>query len=362
MNSIKDIKIYKATSELDNPISDSTHDIPAVHIYVVELITNAGITGQGYLLSFHYSPGAIEGALHDMRDFVLSRSYKVHETVRLKEEYELESEYFGHDGILKWAQATLNVAMWDAWGKTLDQPVWKLLGGSYKAIPIYGSGGWISYTDEELLAEVIGYKERGFTAVKIKVGSKQGVDHDLHRLKLCRDNLGNDVSIMMDANQGMSVASALELSERAKEIGIIWFEEPVVHNDYKGYELLRNKCGISLAMGEREYNTEALKQLIERNALDMWQPDLIRIGGVDAWRDSASLAIENNLEVLPHYYKDYDVALLCTIKKAYGAESFDWIDNIIDNPLVIENGYAYPRKGSGWGFSFKKEFLSEVKK
>ncbi len=360
MNIITDLKIYKSTVALKKPIADSTHDIPAVGIYVLEVMTSGGVSGQGYLLSFHYAPGAITGALFDLKRFVLAGNYQVHETVRLKEDFELESEYFGHDGIQKWAYATINVAMWDAWGKTVGQPVWKLLGGSYRAIPIYGSGGWLSYSDEELLDEVMGYKARGFKAVKIKVGSKEGIEHDLHRLKLCRENLGTEVSIMMDANQGMSVAAALELSERAKAIGIVWFEEPVVHNDYKGYELLRNKGGISLAMGEREYNTEALKNLIDRNALDMWQPDLIRIGGVDAWRDSAALALENNLEVLPHYYKDYDVPLLCTIKRAYGAESFDWIDTIIDNPLKIENGVAYPREGAGWGFSFKKEYLQEV--
>ena len=359
MNIIKDMRIYSATSSISKPISDSTHDISDISFLVVEIETTSGIKGQGYLLSFHYSPKAIRGALFDLRRFVLNGNYEVHETVKLKEDYELETEYFGHDGIQKWAYATLNVAMWDAWGNTLNQPVWKILGGSYKPIPVYGSGGWLSYSDDELLEEVLDYKSRGFKAVKIKVGSKKGIHHDLHRLKKCRDALGNEVKIMMDANQGMSVSDALELAELAKEIGIQWFEEPVVHNDFKGYELLRHKCGIALAMGEREYNTEALKNLIDRNALDMWQPDLIRIGGVDAWRDSAALALENNLAVLPHYYKDYDVPLLCTLKEAYGAESFDWIDGIIDNKMRIENGYAYPREGSGWGFSFKKEFLKE---
>lgn len=361
VNQIKDFRIYSATSPISKPIADSTHTISDISFLVVEIETVAGIKGQGYLLSFHYSPRAIRGALFDLRRFVLSHQYQVHETVKLKEDYEIETEYFGHDGVQKWAYATLNAAMWDAWGKTLNQPIWKLLGGSYKAIPIYGSGGWLSYSDEELLEEVLDYKKRGFKAVKIKVGSKKGVDHDLHRLKKCREALGDDVKIMMDANQGMSVADALALSIQAQSIGIQWFEEPVVHTDYKGYALLRSKTGIALAMGEREYNTEALKALIEKNALDMWQPDLIRIGGVDAWRDSAVLAIENNLAILPHYYKDYDVPLLCTIKHAYGAESFDWIDGIIDNPMVIENGYAYPRKGAGWGFSFKKEFLKEEK-
>ncbi len=358
---IKDIKIYSAVSTLTKPIADSTHTISKIAFYVLEVQLESGVTGQGYLLSFHYSPGAIEGALKDLRAFVLGKEYHTYETVRVKSDYDKEAEYFGHDGVQKWAIATLNVAMWDAWGKTVGQPVYKMLGSGRKKIPVYGSGGWLSYTDEELLEEVLDYKRRGFTAVKIKVGSQDGIAHDLHRLAKCREALGDSVKIMMDANQGMDVPTALALAEKARSIGIQWFEEPVVHNDFAGYELLRNKCGIALAMGEREYTCEALKELIARNALDMWQPDLIRIGGVEEWRNSVALAAAHNIPALPHYYKDYDVPLLCTVPKVYGAESFDWIDGIIDNTMRIENGYAYPREGAGWGFTFKEEFLKEVK-
>ena len=93
----------------------------------------------------------------------------------------------------------------------------------------------------------------------------------------------------------------------------------------------------------------------------MWQPDLVRMGGVETWRDSIALANAYDIPALPHYYKDYDVPLLCTVPKVYGAESFDWINAIIDNTMRIENGYAYPRETPGWGFSFKEEYLTPVK-
>ncbi|WHH61628.1 mandelate racemase/muconate lactonizing enzyme family protein [Petroclostridium sp. X23] len=358
---IKDVRLYRAVSTLSKPIADATHSISKIAFDVVEVELESGIIGQGYLLSFHYSPNAIEGALKDIRKFILENGYKVYETVKMKQDYDKEAEYFGNNGLQKWAIATVNVAMWDAWGKTLDMPIWKILGSSMQKIPVYGSGGWLSYSDEELLEEVLDYKSRGFAAVKIKVGSKNGVEHDVHRLKKCREALGDSVKIMMDANQGMDVPTALELSDKAMAIGIQWFEEPIKNTDYAGYQLLRSKCGIALAMGEREYDCEALKALISRNALDMWQPDLIRIGGVEEWRNSAALSISYGIPVLPHYYKDYDVPLLCTIPKVYGAESFDWIDEIIDNTMRIENGCAYPREGAGWGFSFKKEYLEEIK-
>jgi len=277
----------------------------------------------------------------------------------MAKEMEMENEYFGIVGLQRWVQATINVAMWDCWCKTLGQPIWKVLGGSLKKIPVYGSGGWLSYSDEELLEEVIGYKMRGFTAVKIKVGSP--IERDLERLKKVRQVVGRDVGIMMDANQGMDVPSAIKLAEKAAALDIRWFEEPVANTDFAGYQAIRNKTGIALAMGEREYDYTALRELINRNALDLWQPDLIRIGGVEQWRDSAALATANGIPVLPHYYKDYDVPLLTTIAKPFGAESFDWIDGIIDEPMKVDNGYILPRKGSGWGFNFLPEYLVEIK-
>lgn len=354
--SIKEVNLYRALSPLSKPIADSTHTIDKIAFYVAEVITEGGVKGQGYVLAFNYSPNAMAGALQDVKDFVLERGYAVNETVKFNRDWRMQSEYFGATGINQCAGAAINIAMWDGWCKTLDKPIWQVLGSNGRKIPVYGSGGWISYSIEELLAEVLDYKSRGFTAVKIKVGSGS-VEKDLERLTKCREALGSSVRIMMDANQGMDVNSALTLASKAVNLGITWFEEPVVNTDYQGYELLRSKCGIALAMGEREYSTEALKHLIARNALDLWQPDLVRLGGVEGWRDSAALAQGHGLPVLPHYYKDYDVPLLCTIERPFGAESFDWIDGIIDNQMKIENGYAYPRQGAGFGFVFKESAL-----
>lgn len=358
MTTIKNISLYRAVSPLSKPIADATHQIPEISFLITEVELSNGITGQGYLLSFHYSPQGIVGAMKDIKDFACG--YQVYQTGQLTREYERETEYFGNNGLQKWALATLNVAMWDAWAKTLQQPIWKLFGQTVQRVPVYGSGGWLSYSDEELLEEVVGYKKRGFSAVKVKVGSAE-IERDIERLRKVREAVGPQLKIMIDANQGMSLPNAIALSTSAAEIGIHWFEEPVGHTNYPAYQLLRQKTGIALAMGEREYNTEPLKELIARNALDLWQPDLIRIGGVEAWRESAMLAHAYNIPVLPHYYKDYDVPLLCTLPNPYGAESFDWIDPIIDNQMRIENGFAYPREFPGWGFSFLKEYLTEIK-
>lgn len=355
---IKDIRFFEATSAVSKPIADATHEIPEIKFVITEIELASGIIGQGYMLCFHYSANAIAGALKDLKDF-MSAGYQVHETVRIAKDYASESEYFGQTGLLKWAISSVNIAMWDAWGKVNNQPVWKLLGGSQKAIPVYGSGGWLSYNDDELVEEVKDYRSRGFRAVKIKVGSSD-VRMDIQRLRKVREAVGTDVKIMMDANQGLDVATAVKLAAEAETIDIHWFEEPVAQTDYLGYQTLCSKTNIPIAMGERQYDCDALRALISRNALDIWQPDLVRIGGVEAWRDSAALAKAYGIPVAPHYYKDYDVPLLCTITNEIGAEYFDWIDELIDNPMQIHGGLARPREGAGWGFSFRYDKMKDL--
>ncbi len=356
-NQIVSLRLFSAESEFSQPIADATHHIPGIRFLIAEIQLANGITGQGYLLSFHFFPKGMVGAIQDMETFI--QDFRADQIKAMQQAFALESEYYGHEGLLKWVQAILNLAMWDAWGKVQEQPVWKLLGGTYKSVPVYGSGGWLSYSDKQLLDEVSRYRDQGFKAVKIKVGAKED-GRDIHRLRLVREILGPEVKIMMDANQGMSVEAALALAEAAAPLGIEWFEEPIDHLDYEGYAKLRREAGMLIAMGEREYSTAPLEALIRREAIHLWQPDLLRLGGVEAWCESAALAHRHKIPVLPHYYKDYDVPLLCTIPNGMGAESFDWIDGLIDNRMEISQGMALPRRTPGWGFSFLHDKMSEV--
>jgi len=357
MHSIKNYAVFTAKAKLDKPIADATHTLTEISFIILRITLKNGTIGESYLLGFQYNPQAIIGALKDAGELILGE--QVFDTVKVFDKLNHANEYFGMEGLNRWAQGAYNIAMWDAWGKELDKPVWKILGAAKRQIPIYGSGGWISYSVAELIDEVTNYKKRGFKAVKIKVG-KPSWKEDLERLKLVREAVGNEIEIMMDANQGMNVANAIQLAQAARSLHINWFEEPIVHNDYQGYQLLRNQAGISIAMGEREYSLDPLRELLQRNAIDIWQPDILRLGGVEMWRNSAALAGSFNIRVLPHYYKDYDIPLLCTISNGAGAESFDWIDSLIDNPLKIDNGLAQPHDLPGWGFKFRDKYLRQV--
>lgn len=357
MLTIKRISYFKAVSNLSRPIADSTHQIPEIAFLVARIELESGTTGDGYLLAFHYSPEAILGALKDIAPMALGREASA--TGELLAHHEKESEYFGVAGLHRWAAGAVNIAMWDAWGKTLDAPIWKMFGSCRQRAPLYGSGGWLSYSMDELIDEVRAYASRGFRSVKVKVGSPE-IAQDIERLTKVREAVGSHLNIMMDANQGLNLPAALKLARAAQPLNITWFEEPLNRADYDGYAHLRKQAGMSIATGEREFDTVTLRELIRRDAIDLWQPDLLRLGGVEAWRASAALAHAHHIPVLPHFYKEYDVPLLMTTPNAYGAESFDWVDDLITHPIRMKDGFAYPNDGAGWGFSFKDNAMKEL--
>ena len=140
------------------------------------------------------------------------RGWDVFRIGAFHQEFQRVAEYFGQVGIHRWAEGLVDPAMWDAWGKTLGQPVWRLLGAHRERTPVYGSGGWLSYSLDELLSEATDYMRCGFRTVKVKVGSPE-LARDVERLTRVREAVGPEVQVMMDANQGMDLAGALELAE-----------------------------------------------------------------------------------------------------------------------------------------------------
>ncbi len=353
---ISEIQFFRAVSPLSQPIADSTHSIPEIAFWVAR-VRSGDVVGEAYLLAFHYSPNAIRGALLDARELALG--HDADDIEGFLSLFERESEYFGNTGLNRWAMALIEIALWDIRAQRLRRPVWRLFDVYHDRIPLYGSGGWLSYTIEELLDEVERYVGRGFQAVKVKVGSPE-LDHDIERLTKVREAVGQKVNIMMDANQGLTLDDAVRLARSVSHLRITWFEEPLSNADFDGYASLRRQADIQLAMGEREFNTIALRELARRGALDLWQPDIMRIGGVSRWKESADIAQVLGVPVLPHYYKEYDVPLLLTVEKARGAESFDWVDPLVENPIQMVDGFAYPSESPGWGFQFRDEVLQPL--
>lgn len=143
-------------------------------------------------------------------------------------------EYIGQTGIAAWGIAAVEIALWDLLGKQLGVPVCQLLGSNRAQVSIYGSGGWLSYALDELLAEMDGFKKRGFTMVKMKVG-RPDIRQDVERVRAVRNVIGDTVRLMVDANQAWTPQQALAFARQVEEQDIFWLEKPVAKDDLDGY-------------------------------------------------------------------------------------------------------------------------------
>ena len=219
----------------------------------------------------------------------------------------------GRKGLAFCALSAVDVALWDLKAKHFNVPLYQLLGPYTDSVPVYGSGGWTNFNTEELVAEQTGYVERGFKAVKMKVGKDFGMSEreDIQRLAAVREAVGDDIEIYIDANNGYYAKQAIYMGKAFEEYRVGWFEEPVLADDIDGLAAIAKAIDIPVATGEHEYTKFGFKELIARGGADIVQPDVGRVGGITEWMKVAHLAHAFNLPVAPHAYQLIHLHLAC---------------------------------------------------
>src|SRR3954453_2882067 len=220
---------------------------------------------------------------------------------------------FGRKGVAFCAISSVDIALWDLKAKAFGVPLYRLLGRETGTVPIYGSGGWTSFNEKELVAEQTGYVERGIPRVKMKVAKDFGKSEaeDLKRLAAVRKAVGDDVEIFVDANNGYYAKQAIAMSRRFEDFNVRWFEEPVLADDIQGLAEISRATTIPVATGEHEYIKYGFKELIAQGGADILQPDVGRVGGVTEWMKVAHLAHAFNLPVAPHAVQVVHLHLAC---------------------------------------------------
>ena len=206
----------------------------------------------------------------------------------------------GNRGLTISAISGVDMALWDLLGKSLGVPVVQLLGGAMRPeMEVYASGGW---ADADGIGEQLkGYTEKGFQAVKMRVGvMDETVDYSIRRVKAAREALGSDIKIMADAHGTFSVPEAKRFCRGVEDCNLYWFEEPISPDNKKGTAEVRAHTATPIAAGESEFTRFDIRDLIEVQAADVIQPDSAIIGGItEAWKASA-LACAHQLELAPH--------------------------------------------------------------
>ena len=234
---------------------------------------------------------------------------------KLRNDMFWRSHRYGRQGIASRALSAVDIGLWDLKAKALGLPLYKLLGPFTNTVPIYGSGGWTDFTEDELLAEMTGYVEQRIKGVKMKVGKDFGKSEreDLERVAAVRKAVGDDVALYVDANSGYYAKQAIYMSREFEEYQVGWLEEPVIADDLQGLADVRHATNIPVAAGEEEYTKQGFKELISRGGVDIVQPDVMRIGGITEWMKVAHLAQAFNLPVTPHAAQLVHLHLACTI-------------------------------------------------
>jgi D-galactarolactone cycloisomerase len=272
----------------------------------------------------------------------------------------------GRRGLLISAISGVDLALWDLAGKRLGVPVLDLLGGPARdTMQGYASGGWANV--DEIGAQLQSYVDRGFKAVKMRIGVMDDtVSDSVERVRAARKALGNDIDIMVDAHGTYNSVEAREFCRRAADLNIRWFEEPVSSDSRKSMTLVRQTATMPISMGESEFTCFDFQDLIDRDAADILQPDMAICGGLTEGLKVSSLAVSNQLELAPHCWGSA-FSFVAGLTLAFASPSARVIEyslganpmlrDLVQEEIGSENGSFKPPTGAGWGLSINQDFV-----
>jgi L-alanine-DL-glutamate epimerase-like enolase superfamily enzyme len=219
----------------------------------------------------------------------------------------------GPAGINTQVLAAINIACWDIKGKALGQSVHQLLGGAQKRIRTYIAGGYYAEGKglEELQEEVrFNVAEMHASAVKIKIGDpKVSVAGDLRRVEAARKAIGDQVTLMVDANCALDLKTALEFARFLLDYNVYWFEEPLPIHDYEGHGKLAQAATVKIATGENGYHLAHFRTLLEHRGASILNVDVTICPGYDVAKEIADLAAEHGVSIAPHGCQELQLPL-----------------------------------------------------
>jgi L-alanine-DL-glutamate epimerase-like enolase superfamily enzyme len=269
--------------------------------------------------------------------------------------------------ILMQAIAGVDIALWDAVGKSLGVSVSKLLGGFRDKVPVIAIGGYYvrGSNESDLRREVVGYKQAGMYGMKLKVGGLTPAD-DADRVRLVREAVGDDFIIACDANQAWTVSEALDFCARVKPYNVRWFEEPVQwYDQLQGLALIRSQGGIPVVAGQGEISAYGCRDLIMANAVDALNVDVTIAGGITEWRRVAAMAGPMNVSMAHHEEPQVALHLLSAIPHGLYVEIFPdperdpiWFDLPQQQPRIAD-GYMHVPDAPGLGIPLHGELIDQ---
>ncbi|PFJ38427.1 uroporphyrinogen decarboxylase [Priestia megaterium] len=342
-------------------LGDAKHGIHThFELPVVKIKLDDGSVGVGYTYTGGTGGRAICNMIeHDLKPFLLGKDASCVE--KLWEEMNWKIHYVGRGGIASFAISALDIALWDLRAKKANEPLWKLLGGSNNSTKCYAGAIDLNFPMEKLLSNIKSYLDKGFQAVKIKLG-QDTLKEDIERVAAVRELIGPDLTFMVDANMKWSPETAIKAAKLLSKYDILWLEEPTIPDDYNNYKRISQEGGIAIAAGENFHTVYEFQNMITRGHIDFPQPDASNIGGITGWLKVANLAYVHNLPVCTHGMQELHVSLMSAMPHASYLEVHSFpIDQYTLRPLVIKNGRAVAPDTPGIGVEFNWDLLEEYK-
>jgi len=349
MTAVETITAAAFTVPCDAPESDGTFEWDATTIVIAE-----AAAGERAGLGYTYGPAAL-GALIDGTLAPAVRGRDVLDVAGAWSAMVRAIRNMGPWGLAMYGVSAVDVALWDLKARLLDLPLSALLGRRRERVEAYGSGGFCSYDDGRLRAQLGGWAAGGFRRVKIKVGRDDAAD--LHRAAVAREAIGPGVELMVDANGAWSPQQAIAMAHRLEPIG--WLEEPVSSDDLNGLREVRSRVppGVSIAAGEYATDPFTLRRLAE--VVDVLQADVTRCGGISGLLRVNGLASANGLDVSGHCAPQLSAHALCGVDRLRHLEYFhDHVrieSMLFDGVLAPVDGALVPdRSRAGNGLELKR--------
>ena len=352
---------------LDNVTSFATRVVAARDYGLVKIRTDDGVEGIGFCYGGSAAGDLVVKAVRDLFAPLLKGEdpYRVE---GLWQRMYSEGLLQGRVGATMRAISIIDTALWDRNARAAGLPLYKFLGGYYAdTVPAYASGGYYleGKTPQKLGAELAGYVEKGFSAVKIKVG-KLDPRGEEERIKAARDAIGPDVLLMLDANNAWSdLPTALRYMERYEPYDPYWIEEPFSPDDIDNHARLAEATRVPVATGEIEAGRWRFKELLDKRAAAILQTDACVCGGVTEFRRIAATAASYGVNVCPHWFHDLHVHLVAATPNAQYVEFFpdDQVLNfrrLVDRQLELAPGGRLKLPDApGLGFGFDDRAIAK---
>lgn len=320
----------------DGPESDGTLKWEKTTLVLVEA-HGGGKVGLGYT----YASRSTAALIHDMLAPLVAGQPLAVPTLWRRMLHEVRN--LGHIGLSAMAVSAVDVALWDLQARLFDRPLYQLLGPVRSGIPVYGSGGFTSYSLDRLQQQLGGWAADGLGAVKMKVGRQPEADPE--RVRKAREAIGPDVELWVDANGAYGRKQALSLALAFAGEGVSWFEEPVPSDDLEGLRLIRDRgpAGMDIAAGEYGFGLFAFRRLLQAGAVDVLQADATRCGGITGFLQVAPLcdafAIPFSSHTAPAIHLPACMAANCEFTR------LEWFYDHVRIEEIFFDGVRMPERG-----------------